>query len=573
MSERSSPATRPLYSTKLADYTDITPIGHGATATVYKGRHDSADHNCAMKKINLQANNIIDHLQEVTREIKMLQNLKHENIVEYYQCFLDGSDLWLIMELLNKGSLYHLIRDKKMYLEKLGRGGPISHGKPGIQGFKTQLLSDETIAVLSVEILAGLKYLHKQNIIHRDIKCRNILLSKNGCVKLADLGIAAKNANAAWLDGKKHNNYETLGHKELGTPCWMAPEVCDSSVKYDTKCDIFSFSICLIEMVCEVPLDYDLGAPIKIMVKRAMACRDIQNNPDALMDAKNHITEKLRYFLPEKLLKFINFGLFIDPQKRPTAEEYLKKGFLAKALTKKLTPDSESNKNHLKEMILEVGKLKTEIYGGSPNDPAPGKRFSFHRITKEQQEALRKKSGANKLFNLSDSITSTSSFNARISVGESSDPSRDGTIDGKNNEATDTNQTKKHLKITINLKIRVADQISNTNNLQIITFEYDTETDNPASICSLMAEDGILTKEDVPPIANGLNSLVDEIRGAIPMALVGNGQNEQNQNETIIRSTDYLIKLTGAPENDDQGNKDNLVGYARLFGECVGTEK
>ncbi|BBG94087.1 Protein kinase superfamily protein [Prunus dulcis] len=99
-------------------------------------------------------------------------------------------------------------------------------------------LSLKTVNCLAVDLTKGLSFLHSKNIVHRDVKTENVLLDKDGRVKIADFGVARLEAS---------NLAEMTGY--TGTPRYMAPEVLECK-PYNRKCDVYSFGICLWEMYC-----------------------------------------------------------------------------------------------------------------------------------------------------------------------------------------------------------------------------------------------------------------------------------------------------------------------------------
>ncbi|KAM7258406.1 hypothetical protein ACFE04_014147 [Oxalis oulophora] len=117
----------------------------------------------AVKEVPLlnQGNQSIDLLEQ---QIAMLSQFEHENIVLYYGTQRDESTLHIFLELMTRDSLVHL--------------------------YQQSTLSESQVSTYTRQILHGLKYLHDQHVVHRDIKCANILVHANGSLKLADFGLA-----------------------------------------------------------------------------------------------------------------------------------------------------------------------------------------------------------------------------------------------------------------------------------------------------------------------------------------------------------------------------------------------
>ena len=159
----------------------------------------------------------------IINEVGIMSQYKHENIISYIDCYLINEMIWLVMEYMNGGCLTDIIE---------------SHDQIP--------LNENVISYICNETLKALTYLHSFHCIHRDIKSDNLLLKKDGTVKLSDFGYAAQ------LTKQKSNRTSIVG-----TPYWMAPELIRSQ-KYDEKVDVWSLGIMCMEMAegCPPYLDY-----------------------------------------------------------------------------------------------------------------------------------------------------------------------------------------------------------------------------------------------------------------------------------------------------------------------------
>lgn len=171
-------------------------IGSGSFGLVWRATCQSQQHKdavVAIKIIDLEnfPNTSIQHIRQ---EIAIMSLSKHKNIVPEYISFVDHQFLWIVMPLIDCGSVLDIVKV--------------------ISPQKQFIPNEVTIATLVKETLEGLAYLHSSGQIHRDIKAANILLDKQGHVFISDYGVSATL--------KKGQKRGTL----VGTPSWMAPEVC-----------------------------------------------------------------------------------------------------------------------------------------------------------------------------------------------------------------------------------------------------------------------------------------------------------------------------------------------------------
>ena len=265
------------------------PIGHGAFGTVYKAVHNNTNKIYAIKIIdyskdnNKDNNNIINYnYNSVQQETSLMRKVSNSDyIVKYYGSYFSRktNTIWLILEYCSSGSAIDLMLSMD------------------------RTFSEVEVATIMEMILKGLILLHNENLIHRDIKGANILISENGYAKLGDFGVGASLSDEDYRISKK------------GSPYWMSPQVA-SSVKYDFKTDIWSLGITCVELLEGEPPFSELK-PKNVMEK-------ISKNPpkvEDIIDLNEHT---------EEFKSFIKSCLEINPNKRSSAKDLLKHEFIKK---------------------------------------------------------------------------------------------------------------------------------------------------------------------------------------------------------------------------------------------------
>ncbi|KAI4388058.1 hypothetical protein MLD38_000428 [Melastoma candidum] len=188
-------------------------LGRGSFGSVYEGIADDGFF-FAVKEVSLHEQGARESILQLEQEIALLSQFEHENIVQYYGTERDENNLYIFLELVTKGSLLNL--------------------------YHTYNLRDSQVSSYTRQILNGLKYLHDRNVVHRDIKCANILVDASGSVKLADFGLA----KATRLNDVKSCK---------GTVFWMAPEVVKAKNNhgYGLPADIWSLGCTVLEMLTQ----------------------------------------------------------------------------------------------------------------------------------------------------------------------------------------------------------------------------------------------------------------------------------------------------------------------------------
>ncbi|KAM9055791.1 serine/threonine-protein kinase ULK1 isoform 1-T1 [Megaptera novaeangliae] len=185
-------------------------IGHGAFAVVFKGRHrEKHDLEVAVKCINKK--NLAKSQTLLGKEIKILKELKHENIVALYDFQEMANSVYLVMEYCNGGDLAD-------YLHAM------------------RTLSEDTIRLFLQQIAGAMRLLHSKGIIHRDLKPQNLLLSNPGGRRATPSNIRVKIADFGFARYLQSN---MMAATLCGSPMYMAPEVIMSQ-HYDGKADLWS---------------------------------------------------------------------------------------------------------------------------------------------------------------------------------------------------------------------------------------------------------------------------------------------------------------------------------------------
>lgn len=205
------------YKDELEKYVKIDKVGEGTYGVVYKCKNKQTDELVALKKIRLE-NEDEGIPSTAIREISILKQLKHPNIVRLVDLIHGEKKLYLVFEYMD--------HDLKKYLDL--NNGP---------------LPPQLVKSYLYQITSAIKYCHSKRILHRDLKPQNLLIDKNGVIKLADFGLA----RAFGIPIK------TLTH-EILTLWYRAPEILLGQKEYSTPVDMWSVGLIFYEMAHRRPL-------------------------------------------------------------------------------------------------------------------------------------------------------------------------------------------------------------------------------------------------------------------------------------------------------------------------------
>jgi len=257
---------------KLSDFTVQRKLGEGHFGSVNLVISQKTNKLYAMKQIKLMNNNQQEY-SEVEREIKLIENLDHPHVINYFSSFRENGDLYIVTEYINGGCLYDLMKE---YVQK---------GKK---------IEEKKIWILLIQSLSGLLYLHEnKKIIHRDIKPDNLLLDKNGDLKISDFGLSAINSEEADENVRFHGTV-------AGAIQFMAPEVAEGKL-YDFKSDL-----------------YMLGLTFFLLMTSRLPEKKIEKGGILLPVKYDDV--KVPDCYSEELKKFINNLLAYNPDERPSSK-------------------------------------------------------------------------------------------------------------------------------------------------------------------------------------------------------------------------------------------------------------
>jgi eukaryotic-like serine/threonine-protein kinase len=194
-------------------------IGEGSSARVYKGMHQTLGIPVAVKVLkpaphDSLSSHLTTYRDRFRREAQLAARINHEGIVRVLDFGEEMGNLYLVMEYVNGHTLAQYLRN----------GGP---------------MTEEMALKVTAWLATALHAAHAQNIVHRDIKPGNVLITKDGWLKISDLGLAKD------LGARDLTNMDTL----LGTPYYMAPECFRPGHDVGPAADLYSLGVLLYEML------------------------------------------------------------------------------------------------------------------------------------------------------------------------------------------------------------------------------------------------------------------------------------------------------------------------------------
>ncbi|XP_073013970.1 probable serine/threonine-protein kinase WNK6 [Typha latifolia] len=451
-------------------------LGKGAFKTVYKAFDEVDGIEVAWNQV------IIDdvlqspvELERLYSEIHLLKSLKHSNILKFYTSWIDDKEktVNIITELFTSGSLRQYRRKHKKVDMK------------AVKGWARQ-------------ILTGLNYLHSQKppVIHRDLKCDNVFINGNhGEVKIGDLGLATV---------MQHSNARTV----IGTPEFMAPELYDE--EYNELVDIYSFGMCMLEMVT---FEY----PYSECTNSAQIYKKVSSGikPAALSKVKDpHVKA------------FIEKCLVPAPQRLP-ARELLKDPFLQLDGTS----GTHINSQHLPDIVNHntITSQESSVATEEPTTYLEG-RTSGVEVDVEHEPTF---------ISVIENSTGIGSDSLTFEVREIREDD-EFTLKGKRYDIN-----------TIKLILRIADRNGHARNVH---FSFELDTDTALLVAREMVVQLELAREDIYFIAELIDSLLIKL---IPGWTACTAINQLIASEVSQTLTDEMGDIQLIIHNDSSSSQNN----------------
>ncbi|KAK6170474.1 hypothetical protein SNE40_018860 [Patella caerulea] len=304
--ERSIPHTRINEDDGLKEKYEIgRKLGEGSFGKVYSATSRATGKAWAIKSVNKEKAGS-NGLKLLEREVAILKRVKHPNIIQLNEVIESNQKMYLVTEICDGGELNDVL--------------------------KQSLFKESETKIIMTKLASAISYLHKHDIVHRDLKLENILLSQNPDdpedklhIKVTDFGLSVVK------DGVGHDN---MMQDVCGTPIYMAPEIIDNKT-YSQMCDVWAMGVIMYMLLCGYPpFNAADEEGLYEMIKKAEVKFEEPAWKDITEEAKNCIERMLR----------------CDPAHRITAGEVLDHSWIT----------GESHDNSRPTNVLEMMRMFRE---------------------------------------------------------------------------------------------------------------------------------------------------------------------------------------------------------------------
>jgi len=280
----------------LDDLTVLGTIGAGSSGVVQRVTHKQTKQTFALKLIQVEMAQ--QARKQLCTELRTLSGALHANVVTFHHAFTDKGCVSILMEYMDAGSLFDVLKQKKR-------------------------LPEHHIATVAAQVLAGLQYLHKElRVVHRDVKPSNLLVNRQGLIKISDFGVSGQVANsmskcATWV----------------GTVTYMSPERI-SGKPYSFDSDLWSLGLTLFECaVGQFPYARTADGSSGDACESPPAPLGFWDLLDRIVTKPPpRLEEHSSFSFSNELRDLVSLSLQKEPDSRCTAAELLSHAFVAPVL-------------------------------------------------------------------------------------------------------------------------------------------------------------------------------------------------------------------------------------------------
>ncbi|GBM50034.1 Serine/threonine-protein kinase Nek1 [Araneus ventricosus] len=322
----------------MDNFNIIRQLGEGSSGSALLVQDVVSQKQYVVKRIPL-LNLSEDEKEEAKKEVEVLSQMKHPNIITYHKSFEENGNLYIVTDYCDGGDLYSKIRAQK-----------------------DVYFNEDQILDWFVQICLAVKHVHDRRILHRDIKTQNIFLTKSGIAKLGDFGIA-----------RILNNTSDLARTCIGTPYYLSPEICENR-PYNNKSDVWSLGCVLYELTT---------------LKHAFEAKNIKNL--VLKIVKGSLPQIPDMYSPE--LKNLLAQIFVrNPYERPSVNAILRRPIILERICKFLNESKlkeEFNKPLLQKASSKLSTKNPRLQSMKITNPAAKYGVSVAR-KKVPKSVLRK---------------------------------------------------------------------------------------------------------------------------------------------------------------------------------------
>ncbi|XP_052068901.1 cyclin-dependent kinase-like 4 isoform X15 [Mytilus californianus] len=462
----------------MEKYENLGLVGEGSYGMVLKCRHKETGQLVAIKKfLESEDDKMVKKI--ALREVRMLKQLRHDHLVNLIEVFRRKKRLYLVFEFVD-----HTVLDE---LEKCPNG-----------------LDENTVRRILWQVLKGVEFCHVHNIIHRDVKPENILVSKSGVVKLCDFGFARTLAQP----GESYTDY-------VATRWYRAPELLVGDTKYGKAVDIWAIGCLLSEMLTGEPLfpgDSDIDQLyhiVKCFGNLTPRHKEVfLRNPlfvgMRIPEVKETVPlEKKFNRISSFALDLMKQSLRLDPDDRPTCTQLLKHEFFQKdGFITRIQHDLKQKvhrETHNNPLIKTSSSEKEDGDDAKGSNIKKKKKINDLKDNKDVNKKDNKKETEKLAKKTSQQNTSLTPVNAKSPSGDSQKEKEKNIRDQREKEKTMI----KDSKVSNNVKERdnkiIKDQTKDKEKTDKIDRKSDKENEKD------IKENGEGIKEttpSIPPIVN-----------------------------------------------------------------------